>query len=100
MYGNGQGVPQKYAEAVNWHRLAAEQKDADAQFYLGTMYDDGQGVGQDNLYALIWFNIAAQLGNGFAAYASEVVAVRMTAEDVLVCQALARECDAKNYKGC
>ena len=28
MYDNGEGVPQDYAEAVKWYRLAAEQGDA------------------------------------------------------------------------
>ena len=31
----GQGVPQDYAEAVKWYRLAAEQGNADAQYNLG-----------------------------------------------------------------
>ena len=33
MYNNGEGVPQNYAEAVNWFELAAEQGNADAQFW-------------------------------------------------------------------
>ena len=35
MYDNGEGVPQDYAEAVKWYRLAAEQGDARAQYNLG-----------------------------------------------------------------
>ena len=31
MYRKGQGVPQDYAEAVKWYRLAADQGDAGAQ---------------------------------------------------------------------
>ena len=31
MYDTGKGVPQDSAEAVRWHRLAAEQGDAKAQ---------------------------------------------------------------------
>ena len=42
-----EGVPQNYAEAVKWYRLAADQGDASAQFNLGVMYDKGQGVPQD-----------------------------------------------------
>ena len=38
MYDNGEGVPQDYAEAVRWYRLAAEQGNASAQFNLGSMY--------------------------------------------------------------
>ncbi len=38
MYGNGEGVPQDYAEAVGWWRKAAEQGDANAHFNLGLLY--------------------------------------------------------------
>jgi TPR repeat protein len=31
MYANRLGVPEDYAEAPNWHRLAADQSDAEAQ---------------------------------------------------------------------
>ena len=41
---NGYGVPQDYAEAVKWYRLAAEQGYARAQYNLGVMYDNGRGV--------------------------------------------------------
>jgi len=34
-YDTGEGVPQDYAEAVKWYRLAAEQGYAAAQFNLG-----------------------------------------------------------------
>ena len=42
MYDNGKGVPQDYAEAVKWYRLAAEQGYARAQYNLGLMYDNGK----------------------------------------------------------
>ena len=35
----GQGVPQDYAEAVKWYRLAADQGNASAQNNLGFMYE-------------------------------------------------------------
>ena len=38
-----EGVPQNYAEALKWYRLAADQGDADAQYNLGVMYANGQG---------------------------------------------------------
>ena len=43
MHKNGQGVPQNFKEAVRWFTKAAEQGDADAQFYLGVMHEEGQG---------------------------------------------------------
>jgi uncharacterized protein len=62
LYANGQGVPQDYAGAAKWHRLAAEQGDADAQFTLGVMYDNGQGVPQDYAEAMKWYRLAANQG--------------------------------------
>ena len=37
MYASGRGVPQDYAEAVKWYRLAVEQGNASAQFMLKHM---------------------------------------------------------------
>src|SRR5262249_55913234 len=34
IYDAGRGVPQDHAEALKWHRLAADQDYADAQFNL------------------------------------------------------------------
>ena len=48
MYMDGHGVAQDGAEAVKWHRRAADQgSSAAAQFNLGVMYDSGRGVPQD-----------------------------------------------------
>jgi len=38
MYSEGQGVPQNYAEAAKWYRLAADRGDAQAQYNLGLFY--------------------------------------------------------------
>ena len=40
----GAGVPQNYAEALNWYRKAAEQGDAVAQHSLGEMYEWGRSI--------------------------------------------------------
>jgi len=59
MYKIGSGVPQNYAEAAKWYRLAAEQGHAIAQSHLGDMYFGGRGVPQDNVQAHMWMNLAA-----------------------------------------
>jgi TPR repeat protein len=51
MYETGQGVPQDYAEAVKWCRMAVEQGHARAQNNLGIMYGTGRGVPQDYVLA-------------------------------------------------
>ena len=100
MYANGQGVSQDYKEAAKWFRLSAEQGNAKAQTSLGFMYVLGQGVIQDDVYAHMWWNIAAASGNFFAQKNRDEVAKSMTSSQLEEAQKLARECVAKDYKGC
>ena len=46
MYADGYGVPEDDAEAVRWHRLAADQGHAGGQNNLGLMYANGEGGGR------------------------------------------------------
>jgi TPR repeat protein len=68
MYAKGQGVPQDYAEAVKWSRLAAAQGNDNAQYNLGVAYYHGQSVPQDYAEALKLFRLAAAQGNADAQY--------------------------------
>jgi TPR repeat protein len=68
MYANGQGVPQDYAVALKWFRLAAAQGNAAAQYNLGLMYDAGHGVPQDYTAALKWYRLAAAQGDAAAEF--------------------------------
>jgi TPR repeat protein len=65
-YETGRGVPQDYAEAVRWYRMAAEQGNARGQGNLGFMYANGQGVPQDYAEAVRLYRMAAEQGNGRA----------------------------------
>ena len=58
----GFGVPQDYAEAMKWFRLAADQGIAIARAELGFMYANGQGVPQDYAEAAKWLRLAADQG--------------------------------------
>ncbi len=98
MYATGQCVPQDYAEAVKWLRLAVEQGNAVAQYSLGVMYDNGQGVPQDYVQAHMWFNLAASRfsasetkGRDLAVKNRDIVASRMTPAQIAEAQRLARE---------
>ena len=62
MYADGEGVPEDDVEAARWHRLATEQRDAEAQHSLGWMYDNGLGVPEDDLKAVRWYRMAAEQG--------------------------------------
>jgi len=99
-YADGKGVVQDYKEAVNWFRKAAEQGDGDAQVNLGAMYALAQGVVQDYVYAHMWWNIAAANGEKGAAKNRGIVEEKMTSSQIAEAQKLARECVAKEYKGC
>ncbi|MBR2126222.1 MAG: SEL1-like repeat protein [Akkermansia sp.] len=65
-YYDGHGVPQDYAQAVQWYRKAAEQGDADAQCSLGACYYSGHGVPQDYAEAVQWYRKAAEQGDADA----------------------------------
>lgn len=58
----GSGVPQDYAEAARWHRLAAEQGNAVGQVSVGSMYCFGTGVPEDKMEAVRWYRLAAEQG--------------------------------------
>jgi hypothetical protein len=62
MYDSGHGVPQSYAEALKWHRKAAEQGYAEGQNDLAVMYNFGRGVPQNYAEALKWYYRAAEQG--------------------------------------
>ena len=91
MYDHGQGVPQDYAEAVKWYRLAADQGYAVAQYNLGFMYADGQGVPQDYVQSHMWFNLAAAQSDANAVQNRDIIAAKMTPDQIAEAQRLARE---------
>ena len=88
------------ATTLSEWRPLAEQGDAEAQFKLAEMYHAGKGVQENNLYAHMWFNIAASQGDAIAATNRSTLAEKMTPAAINAAQELARECVAKEYKGC
>ena len=68
LYCNGQGIPQDYAQAIQWYLKAANRNNADAQFNLGLLYYSGQGQGvpQDYAKAAQWLLKAANQNNADA----------------------------------
>jgi uncharacterized protein len=57
-----------YATAAKWFRQAAEQGNAEAQFYLGALYGKGDGVQRDYAAALTWYRKAAEQGHAGAQF--------------------------------
>jgi len=95
-----------YATALKEFTTLAEQGHALAQRFLGDMYAMGHEVRQDNVRAHMWWNIVASTGHEevfpylTARKRRNTVAKEMTPADISAAQKLARECVAKNYKGC
>ena len=83
---------------MRWHRLAAAQGVARAQFFLGGMYADGRGVVQDYVQAHMWLNVAASRQTGEERQRSadqrDAHARLMTPAQLAEAQRLAREWDA------
>ena len=88
------------ATAINEWKPLAQGSYIDAQYNLGIMYDNGKGVLQDYVYAHMWVNISASNGEKNGAEVRDIIAKDMTPSQIEKAQDLARECVAKNYKGC
>ena len=52
-----------YNNDFEWHKKAADNGNAEAQFYVGEMYEYGRGVKRDYAKALEWYKKAADNGN-------------------------------------
>ena len=95
----GRGVPQDYAEAVGWYRLAAERGYGRAQSRLGWLYANGFGVPVDFVQAHKWLDLATvahypnwdKPGGKEAAEIRDRIASVMTATQIAEARKLARE---------
>ena len=88
MYEYGTGVPQDNTESLKWYRLAAAQGNADALYLLGVAYRDGEGVPEDFVQAYKWWNLAAASGDTSAVKNKNIVAEKMTKEQIVEAQRL------------
>jgi TPR repeat protein len=84
-------LPQNYAEAAKWYRLAADQGNPYGQGSLGNMYR----FSGDYVRAHIWFNVSAAQGDQLAAKNRDDIAERMTPAQIAEAQKLAREWQPK-----
>ena len=72
-------------------RSAAEQGNPDAQVALGSFHHTDEGIPQDYAQAHMWFNLAAARGNTHAAKNRDIVAEKMTADQIVEAQRLASD---------
>ncbi len=64
------------------------------------MYAKGQGVAQDYIRAQMWLNLGAALGAANSVKHRDLVASKMTSQQIAQAQQLASDCKQKNFKGC
>jgi len=104
MYVRGLGTAKDLSEAAKWYKLAAAQGEANSQFALGVMHDNGQGVPKDELRAFMWLDLAAQKLKGAAGEQAvnnrEIVARKLSAEQVAQAIEMTRQCAARKFQGC
>jgi len=91
MYRDGKGLPQDFGAAVKWLTDAARQGITDAYYYLGNMYFTGKGSNLDYVESHKWWNIAAGLGDKRSRSYRDIVAARMSEEQIQTAHRLSRE---------
>ena len=99
-YRYGDGVIQDYEQALKFYTIASSKKDVPSMDALASMYEFGLGVNQDPVKAHMWYNIAASKGSILGKEFRNIISKNMTKEQIDEAQKLARECVAKDYKGC
>ena len=87
-YGAGQAAWKagRYAEAMKEWRAAARKGDRRAMLALGRLHMRGLGAPQDFIEAHMWFNLAAARGEMEAAKERDVLAEKMTPQQVATAQ--------------
>lgn len=64
VFDKGLGVERNVEQAVKWFKLAADQRDPQAQLNLGILHDPrADGIAKDSAIAAQWFLLAANNGN-------------------------------------
>jgi len=98
MYAEGHGVAQDHTEALKWYQLAADQGYPQAQYNLGLWYSTDEVGTPDPVSAHKWLNLAAalfpptdNLNRNAAARNRDIVAAKLTADELIEAQKQARE---------
>jgi uncharacterized protein len=100
LYYNGRGVPKSLQDAIKWYQMAATQGDPKAQYNLGFMHANGEGVPQNLPRGYMWWSLASNNGEAAAWASLDALSKMMTKEQIAEAQAMARNCEASNYKQC
>jgi len=96
MHQNGWGVPQSDVEAIKFFARAAEQGIPEAMSALGRFYAMDFSEDYDPIQAYKWFGIAYELDNLDAAIKQEMLADKMSAEQIAEGKGLVEEWSASH----
>lgn len=101
MFASGQGVNKDFSEAVKWMELSAKQEYPSAQHNLGVSYAFGLGAfAEDYVLGFQWLKISIANGNKQSQEAINMLGKKMSAEQLMKAQAMARKCVASGYTEC
>jgi TPR repeat protein len=89
-----------YMPAVKLFRPLAAKGNAKAQSLLGVMFRNGKGVPKNPARAHMWFSLAAVRGDAQAKAELHEVSQTMTAQEISQAEAMARTCEASDYREC
>ena len=82
-YAQGVGVKQDFTEAARWYSRAAEQGNAEAQYYLGVIHSGGFVAPADRVEGYVWFCLAAKSGFKAATEDCESIAKDLSSEELV-----------------
>lgn len=107
LYVLGLGVRRDFAEAIRLRRLAAQQGNVQAQYGLGTLYQSGYGTEKDFVLAYMWYDIASRNVDmnlqgtvKDARELREMIAKKLTPEQISKAKDLSASCTGKNLQSC
>jgi TPR repeat protein len=89
-----------YVPAMRVFRRLAEQGNAKAQNVLGVMFRKGEGAPKNPVRARMWFSFAAKRGEAGARVELREVSRTMSAQGISDAEAMAKACEASNYRAC
>ncbi len=92
IYDSGKcGVSINDAEAFKWYTIVAYKGLSVANSNLGGMYEDGRGTEKDNVKAFSHYSVGASLGFWPAKAHLESLIKKMTAEQIMKAEKMAKE---------
>jgi uncharacterized protein len=98
MYLVGKGVTEDYKKAAALFRKAAQQGDADSQYYLGLMYAKGEGVVANGIMSYAYLSLAAGNGNSEAVETRDLVVKHISEDEIEQGRKIAANIQKKNSR--